>query len=95
MEIKRSAVIGSGLMGHGIAEVFALSGLNVVLNDVSQEFLDRAKENILGSLTKMKNGNKITEEKLKLTLDKISYTTDLKQAVSDADIIHEFVGTHR
>ena len=91
MEIKRSAVIGSGLMGHGIAEVFALSGLNVVLNDVSQEFLDRAKENILGSLTKMKNGNKITEEKLKLTLDKIFYTTDLKQAVSDADIILEAV----
>ncbi len=91
MEIKRSAVIGSGLMGHGIAEVFALSGLHVVLNDVSQEFLDRAKENILGSLTKMKNSNKITEEKMKLTLDKITYATDLKQAVSDADIILEAV----
>ena len=40
MEIKNITVLGSGIMGHGIAQVSAMADYNVVLRDIEQEFLD-------------------------------------------------------
>ena len=42
MTIKNITVLGSGVMGHGIAQVSATAGYNVVLRDIKQEFLDKA-----------------------------------------------------
>ena len=41
MEIKTFGVIGSGQMGNGIAHVAAMSGLNVIMNDISEEFVEK------------------------------------------------------
>ena len=41
---KNITVLGSGVMGHGIAQVSATAGYNVVLRDIKQEFLDKAME---------------------------------------------------
>ncbi|MGI0010335.1 MAG: 3-hydroxyacyl-CoA dehydrogenase NAD-binding domain-containing protein, partial [Nitrosopumilaceae archaeon] len=46
MDIRNITVLGSGIMGHGIAQVSAMSGYNVVLRDVEQQFLAKAMEKI-------------------------------------------------
>lgn len=46
MEIKNITVLGSGIMGHGIAQVSAMAGYNVVLRDIEQRFLDKAMKKI-------------------------------------------------
>ena len=46
MEIKNITVLGSGIMGHGIAQVYAMAGYNIVLRDIEQKFLDKAMEKI-------------------------------------------------
>jgi len=51
MEIKNITVLGSGIMGHGIAQVSAMAGYNVVLRDIEQPFLDKAMEKIKWSMT--------------------------------------------
>ena len=91
LEIKNATVIGAGIMGHGIAEVLAISGLNVVVNDVSQDFLDRARQNVQSSLARMKEGGKINESVMNDTLARLSFSTDIKNSVAKADIIVEAV----
>jgi 3-hydroxybutyryl-CoA dehydrogenase len=41
MEVRTFGVIGSGQMGNGIAQVAAMSGLNVIMNDISEEFVNK------------------------------------------------------
>ena len=53
MEIRNVTVIGSGEMGHGIAEIMAINGYRVGLEDVSQEILAHAMENVRKSLEKL------------------------------------------
>ena len=52
MDIQKVMVVGSGLMGSGIAQVCAQAGLEVILNDVSDEALERAKKSIAWSVGK-------------------------------------------
>ena len=63
MGIKTVLVVGSGLMGSGIAQVCAQSGIQVYLNDVSQDALERAKKNIEWSVGKFVEKGKLTEDK--------------------------------
>ena len=46
MDLKNITVLGSGVMGHGIAQVSATAGYNVVLRDIEQKFLDKKIEKI-------------------------------------------------
>ncbi|OWP57223.1 MAG: 3-hydroxyacyl-CoA dehydrogenase [Thermoplasmatales archaeon B_DKE] len=91
MEIRKVAVIGSGIMGHGIAEVFALAGYNVSLEDSFPEALDKARKSISGSLEKLVKSGKIKSEDVESISRRLVYTGDLKSAVSDADIVVEAV----
>jgi len=50
IENKNITVLGSGIMGHGIAQVSAMAGYNVVIRDIEQTFLDKAMEKIKWSL---------------------------------------------
>ncbi|MBD6955040.1 MAG: 3-hydroxyacyl-CoA dehydrogenase [Aciduliprofundum sp.] len=90
MEIKTVAVIGSGEMGHGIAEVFALNGYNVNLEDISKEMLDKALNEIRDSLDKLskKGSLKGTVDEI---LSRIKTFTDLEPAVKEADLVIEAV----
>ncbi|HBW35800.1 MAG: hypothetical protein VR66_23695 [Peptococcaceae bacterium BRH_c23] len=55
MEIKLVTVIGSGIMGRGIAQVCAQGGYQVQLNDISREVLIKAREVIVKNLSKGDN----------------------------------------
>ena len=89
MEVKKVIVVGSGLMGSGIAQVCAQAGIHVFLNDVSREALDKAIKNIGWSLGKfIEKGNLI--EKKKTIIDRITPITDLRPA-EDIDLAIEAV----
>lgn len=91
MTIKNITVLGSGVMGHGIAQVSATAGYNIVLRDIKQEFLDKAMEKIRWSLDKMVSKQKITQERRDTILSNITPIVDLSQAVKDADMVIEVV----
>ena len=86
-------VIGLGLMGHGICQVAAASGIHskgIVAFEPKQQFLDRGKERIEGSLSKLVSKGKMTQEEADATLNTIQFTTDINQ-LKDADMIVEAV----
>ncbi len=89
--IKTVAVIGAGTMGHGIAEVFALNGFNVNLEDFYPEVIERAKEGLNTSLDKLMLSKKIDEKTKENTLERISFYNNIKDAVEKADISIEVV----
>ncbi|AFZ69922.1 3-hydroxyacyl-CoA dehydrogenase [Caldisphaera lagunensis DSM 15908] len=84
-KIERIGILGSGTMGHGIAEVSALYGYDVVMIDVSQEILDNAIKNIRNSLLKLMDKNKVEE-----VLNKIKVSTEYKD-LKDVDLVIEAV----
>ena len=79
--VKNITVLGSGVMGHGIAQVSATAGYNVVLRDIKQEFLDKAMEKIKWSLDKMVSKEKISKEEGDSIYSRISPVVDLADAV--------------
>lgn len=87
----RITVLGSGVMGHGIAQVSAMAGHSVVLRDIEQGFLDRAMGKVKWSLDKMTSKGKITGEQAGEILSRIRPQLDLGEAVSDAELIIEAV----
>ena len=89
MEIKNVTVIGSGIMGHGIAEVIALAGLDVNLEDVSEEVLNKAKASISESLDRLVNSGKLKNKEE--VLSRIHYFTQIPESVKDADLVIEAV----
>jgi len=92
MEIKKVAVLGAGLMGHGIAQVSAQVGkYEVNLRDIKQEFIDSGLEMIKGSLQKFVSKGTLSEKDMSETLNRIHPMIDLKKAVADADLVIEAV----
>ena len=91
MEIKNITVLGSGIMGHGIAQVSAMAGYNVVLRDIEQQFLDKAMEKIKWSLDKLVSKEKISENERDEIFSRIKPIIDLKDAVHNCDLVIEDV----
>ena len=91
MDLKNITVLGSGVMGHGIAQVSATAGYNVVLRDIEQGFLDKAMEKIKWSLDKLVSKEKISKEEGDAIFSRIKPIVDLKEAVKDAQMIIEVV----
>ena len=92
MEVKKVAVLGAGLMGHGIAQVAAQAAkYEVSLRDVKQEFLDKGMNMIKNSLQSFLKRGKISEKEVDETLKRIHPTLDMKEAVTGADLIIEAV----
>ncbi len=91
MKINSVTVIGSGTMGHGIAQVVATAGIPVQLNDISKEFLDSAKKKITASLEKGVEKGKISKNEKSESLSRIAFTTDLSRAAESADLVVEAV----
>lgn len=90
MEIKKVFVVGSGLMGGGIAQVCAAAGYQVKLHDVKEEFVEKGLENIKFSLGKFLSKEKITQEQHDKALANITLTTKLEDAF-DCDFTCEAV----
>ena len=91
MSVKNITVLGSGVMGHGIAQVSATAGYNVVLRDIKQEFLDKAMEKIKWSLDKLVSKEKISKEEGDSIFSRITPIVDLNEAVKNAELVIEVV----
>ncbi|MCA9811314.1 MAG: 3-hydroxyacyl-CoA dehydrogenase family protein [Nitrosarchaeum sp.] len=91
MDLKNITVLGSGVMGHGIAQVSATAGYNVVLRDIEQKFLDKAMEKIKWSLDKLVSKEKISKAEGDDIFSRIKPIVDLKEAVKDAQMVIEVV----
>jgi len=89
--IKTVAVIGGGLMGHGIALEFALHGYDVCLQSRSQESLVRCRSMIKVSAKTLVDLGKTTAESSSNVTERIKFTTSLEAAASDADIVIESI----
>ena len=87
--MKNIAVIGAGTMGNGIAHVFAQSGYQVTLIDLSQEALERALRTITKNLDRQLAKEKISAEDKAQTLDRISVNTSMDSGVQGAELIVE------
>lgn len=87
--MKNIAVIGAGTMGNGIAHVFAMTGFNVRLIDISEEALQKALSKISGNLDRMIKKEKLDEAGKQAALNNISTFSDLKAGVQDADLVVE------
>ncbi|MGE0199431.1 MAG: 3-hydroxybutyryl-CoA dehydrogenase [Candidatus Melainabacteria bacterium] len=93
-QIQTVGVIGAGQMGHGIAQVMALQGgCNVLLQDIREDALGKAKSGVEKSLGKFVEKGKITADVQRETLARLQFTADLK-SLSDADLIVEAIVEH-
>ena len=91
MEIKKVCVLGTGLMGGGIAQVCATKGFNVSIRDLETKYIDAGFDSIRKSLSRFVKAQKIKQEDVELILSRIEGTTDLKEAVSGCDIVIECI----
>ena len=89
MKIEKVMVVGSGLMGSGIAQMVAQAGKDVIIQDVSAEALEKAQATISWSVGKFVEKKKVTEDQ-ETILSRITYTQDLEQA-ADVDFAIEAV----
>jgi 3-hydroxybutyryl-CoA dehydrogenase len=90
MEVKKFMVIGAGQMGSGIAQVAAQAGLEVILHDVKEEFVNRGLGVITKNLTRDVEKGRKTEEEKQAILSRIQPSTDLNNA-KDVDFVVEAV----
>lgn len=87
--MKNIAVIGAGTMGNGIAHVFAQSGYNVNLIDLSQDALEKAFGTITKNLDRQLAKEKITAENMEDTLARITLHTNMAAGIEGADLVVE------
>jgi len=85
------AVIGAGLMGHGIAQIFASQGHRVSLSDVSDEILAKAIASIRANLTLMAQSGIGRQEEIEPAIGRIRLTRKLEEAATDAQFVVEAV----
>ncbi len=91
MKIEKVAILGAGTMGSGIAHVVAQSGYQVIIRDISQEFLDKGLKTIRKNLERGLKKGRITEEEIDTIMKRIQTTIDLENAVKDADLVIEAI----
>jgi 3-hydroxybutyryl-CoA dehydrogenase len=88
MQVKVFGVVGAGQMGNGIAQVAAASGLQVIMNDVKQEFVDRGLKTIEKNLDRSVSKGKMSGEEKAAILGRIKGSTSLSD-FKDADFVVE------
>jgi 3-hydroxybutyryl-CoA dehydrogenase len=89
--MKNMTVLGAGIMGHGVAQLFAQAGKNVRIQARREESLDKARELITNSLKIMVEKEILTENDMEQALARITYTTNLHEALEDADFVLESI----
>jgi len=89
--ISKVAVIGSGVMGHGIAQLYALAGYPVAMYDVEEGYLQKAMKAIADNLSLLVQEAVITEEAKLRAIKRITPATEIDTAVHDADFVTEAI----
>src|SRR5437899_65689 len=90
-DVSIVAVIGAGIMGRGIAHVAALGGFQTVLNDVSDEFLQKAQTRIRQDLHKAVSIGKLTDSDMDAALARLTLDNNLERAAESAELVIEAV----
>ncbi len=88
-DVKSVAVLGAGTMGHGIAEVASIAGMDVRVYDIKPEFVSAGLEKIRWSLSKLAEKKAMTEEAAAAAHRRISGTCDLREAAEGSDLVIE------
>jgi 3-hydroxybutyryl-CoA dehydrogenase len=88
MEVKTFGVIGAGQMGNGIAQVAAMSGLNVIMNDIKDEFVERGLANITKLLGKSVEKGKMSAGEKDAVMGRIKTSVNIKDMAA-ADFVVE------
>ena len=89
--INKITVLGSGIMGHGIAQISAMAGYDVALRDIEKSFLDKAMEKIKWSLNKLVEKQKLSQTEADKIFARITPVVDLEQALKGTDQLIEAV----
>lgn len=89
--MKQITVVGSGVMGKGIAYTSAVSGFKVYLNDLNDEILAKAKKDIDELLDSSFRGGYLKEEKYENAKKNLMYESNLEVAAKEADLVIEAV----
>ncbi|MBU2866233.1 3-hydroxybutyryl-CoA dehydrogenase [Pacificibacter marinus] len=88
MDISTVGIVGAGQMGNGIAHVFALSGYQVLLNDISQDGLEKAVATIRKNLDRQVSREKISQDEMDATMGRITTTLALED-LGQCDLVIE------
>lgn len=89
--MQKIAVIGAGLMGHGIAQIFAVKGHQVTLVDLDQKILEHAITGIRGNLALMADHDFIAPEDIDAAISRVTTTTDIDKGVVGAEFVFEAI----
>ena len=90
-QIKSVAVIGAGVMGHAIAQEFAIAGYEVRLMARSKESLKRAMDRILENVERLRTMGKLDGAEVRRATQNIRTSISLVETVEDVDIVMEYV----
>ncbi|NLV07888.1 3-hydroxyacyl-CoA dehydrogenase family protein [Haloarcula rubripromontorii] len=85
------AILGAGTMGHGIAQVSAMAGHDVFLRDIESDIVDDGLAAIASNLEEGIAREKVSEQTAEATLNRLTGTTSLEEAVTGADLVVEAV----
>jgi len=91
MTIKNITIIGTGNLGSRIGLQAAISGYNVIFYDITESVLNKAKVSIEKLSLQLIKSNLMAEIQKSVALARIEYTTDLKKALADCDLVSESV----
>ncbi|PWK07021.1 3-hydroxyacyl-CoA dehydrogenase family protein [Tumebacillus permanentifrigoris] len=89
--VQKITVIGSGVMGHGIAQLYAVAGYTVTVHDIRPELLEQASILMENNLDLLVQEGVLTQQATREARRRIQFTTDLEAAVHDADFITEVI----
>ena len=90
-DVRKICVVGAGAMGHQIAMLCALGDYETVIQDVSDNSLNSAKEALDDQMAKWVQKDKLTEAIKEAAFSRLSFTTSLQEAAKDADFVIEAV----
>jgi 3-hydroxybutyryl-CoA dehydrogenase len=90
-KIENIAVIGAGMMGHGIAQIFALQGYSVALMDVKEELLSKALEGVRSNLTLMAERGIVNRKDIDPAISRIKTTVNIAEATHAVQFVVEAV----
>ncbi len=90
-DIRNIAVLGAGAMGNGIAQVSAQAGYQVIMQDITEEALEKGMDTIKKSLSKLASKGKIAADEVDAIIGRITTTVNLEEAAKDADLVIEAV----
>ncbi len=93
-EIQRAAVLGAGTMGHGIAQVLAMQGVQVNLFDVDAEAVQRGLAMVAVNLQKGVDKGKVTEEERDASFERLIGVTTMTDACEGAELVVEAAPEH-